>query len=221
MFVSGFFGQHLYCGTQGNFLQAEIADSWLKPLLSITVRADSSCSLLEILCFLRIKLPCKAEIESKWPRLNWMDRRCRHRLKREFGCICTAPSRGELAASSATAFMQETPGQVRGIPMAFCNTGHRQTELAASWESLEMCILLENSMRFAWMPKVFNYLKMLKQSSYLNMHVGRKERRVVTRGFGLIYLLWALHFHIRIIASGCLSAVIGGCESEAAFGTKH
>jgi len=58
--------------------------------------------------------------------------------------------------------MQEMLGQVGGIPTVFCNMGHRQTELAAFYESLEMDLLLENCMRFALMLKMLNHLKMLK-----------------------------------------------------------
>lgn len=38
------------------------------------------------------------------------------------------------------------------------------------------------------MLKMFNYLEMLKQVSYLNMYVGRRGRRIMTIGFSLIYL---------------------------------
>lgn len=44
------------------------------------------------------------------------------------------------------------------------------------------------------MLKVFNYLKMLKQVSYLNMYVGRRGRRIMAIGFGLICIAWVFQF---------------------------
>lgn len=55
-----------------------------------------------------------------------------HQFKRKFEYISAAPSRGWLAGTCATSPMQEVLSQVGGIPMIFCNTGHRQTKLAAS-----------------------------------------------------------------------------------------
>lgn len=79
------------------------------------------------------------------------------------------------------------------------------------------------------MLKMFNYLKMLKQASYLNMYVGRRGRRIMAIGFGLIYLVWAfqiLHIYyclcLHIYYLRCsLSAVIGGCESEDKLETRY
>lgn len=48
------------------------------------------------------------------------------------------------------------------------------------------------------MLKMFNYLKMLKQVSYLNMYVGRRGRTIMTVGFGLIYLAWVFNFYIYV-----------------------
>lgn len=79
------------------------------------------------------------------------------------------------------------------------------------------------------MLKMFNYLKMLKQVSYLNMYVGRRGRRIKTVGFGLIYLAWLFQFlhiyyclclHIYYLLYS-LPAVIGGCESENKLETRY
>lgn len=71
------------------------------------------------------------------------------------------------------------------------------------------------------MLKMFNYLKMLKQVSYLNMYVGRRGRRIMAIGFGLIYLAWVFQFlHIYYLLCS-LSMVIGGCESENKLETKY
>lgn len=52
-------------------------------------------------------------------------------------------------------------------------------------------------MRFVWMPKVFNYLKMLKKDSYLNIHVGAKgssdyriSPNIFSLGFKFLHGFW-------------------------------
>lgn len=59
------------------------------------------------------------------------------------------------------------------------------------------------------MLMMLNYLKMLKQVSYFNMHVGRRGRRVMTRGFGLIKPRLTVNFYIHITIFGFLQSLVG------------
>lgn len=64
------------------------------------------------------------------------------------------------------------------------------------------------------MLKILNYLKMLKQVSYLSMHMGRRGGRLMSRVFGLIQLAWALHLYMYIAVSSYLPESLVGVNPK-------